>query len=40
MQYHLLASDYDGTMAHDEEVSDEIVAVLQRLKQTERVLVW
>jgi hydroxymethylpyrimidine pyrophosphatase-like HAD family hydrolase len=39
MQYLALASDYDGTLAQDGHVSEEVVAALRRLKATGRRLV-
>src|SRR5215467_742063 len=39
MRYVALASDYDGTLAHDGLVSDETLSALQRLRQSGRKLV-
>jgi hydroxymethylpyrimidine pyrophosphatase-like HAD family hydrolase len=36
MQYQALASDYDGTLAHDGHVSDETIAAIERLKASGR----
>ena len=36
MRYHILASDYDGTIAHHETVSDETVEKLKELKTSGR----
>jgi len=36
VRYHVLASDYDGTLAHHGEVSDETVRALERLRATGR----
>jgi hydroxymethylpyrimidine pyrophosphatase-like HAD family hydrolase len=30
MRYHVLATDYDGTLAHDGRVDDDTVAALKR----------
>lgn len=39
MQYLALATDYDGTLAHDSHVSDEALAAIRRLKATGRKLI-
>jgi HAD superfamily hydrolase (TIGR01484 family) len=39
MRYYALATDYDGTLAHDGEVDAATLAALQRLKQSGRHLV-
>lgn len=39
MRYHVLAVDYDGTLAHHGRVTPETVAALRRLKDTGRSLV-
>ena len=39
MRYHVLACDYDGTIAHDGRVDDETVAALGRLRNTGRRLI-
>lgn len=39
MRYHVLACDYDGTLAHDGKVDDETLAALKKLKETGRRLV-
>lgn len=39
MRYVALASDYDGTLAHDSHVSDETLGALQRLRQSGRRLI-
>jgi HAD superfamily hydrolase (TIGR01484 family) len=36
MQYQALASDYDGTLAHDSHVSEETLAAVKRLKDSGR----
>src|SRR4051812_41527905 len=36
MRYLALASDYDGTLAHDSHVSEEALAAVRRLKQSGR----
>jgi hydroxymethylpyrimidine pyrophosphatase-like HAD family hydrolase len=36
MRYLALASDYDGTLAHDSHVSDEALAAIERLKASGR----
>ncbi len=36
MRYHILASDYDGTIAHHEKVSGETVEKLKQLKTSNR----
>lgn len=36
MLYHALASDYDGTLAHDGHVSEETIAAIRRLKASGR----
>ncbi len=36
MRYHILASDYDGTIAHHEKVSGETVEKLKQLKASNR----
>lgn len=38
MRFHVLATDYDGTIAHDGVVDDETVAALERLKKSGRKL--
>jgi hydroxymethylpyrimidine pyrophosphatase-like HAD family hydrolase len=39
MQYLALASDYDGTLAHDSHVSEEALDALRRLKDSGRKLI-
>src|ERR1700759_1069526 len=39
MRYHILASDYDGTIAHNERVSEATLAKLQKVKLSNRKLV-
>jgi hydroxymethylpyrimidine pyrophosphatase-like HAD family hydrolase len=39
MRYHVLATDYDGTLAHDGRVDDATVAALRRLRESGRRLV-
>lgn len=39
MRYHVLATDYDGTLAHHERVSEEIVESLKHLKASGRKLI-
>ena len=39
MQYRLLATDYDGTIAHDGVVDAETIEALEQLKQAGRLLV-
>ncbi len=39
MQYLALASDYDGTLAHDSHVSEEALDALHRLKDSGRKLI-
>ena len=39
MRFHALATDYDGTLAHDAAVDDATVAALERLKKSGRKLV-
>src|SRR5215475_1928950 len=39
MRYHVLACDYDGTLAHNGRVSDETVAALERLRGSGRLLI-
>ena len=39
MRYHVLAADYDGTLAHDGRVDDRTLAALHRLAETGRKLV-
>ena len=39
MQYHALACDYDGTVAHDGRVDDETIAALGRLRDSGRRLI-
>jgi HAD superfamily hydrolase (TIGR01484 family) len=39
MRYLALASDYDGTLAHDSHVSEEALAALRRLKDSGRKLI-
>ena len=38
MRFHVLATDYDGTIAHDGVVDDDTVAALERLKKSGRKL--
>jgi len=38
MRYLALATDYDGTLAHDSHVSEEALAAIQRLKDSGRKL--
>jgi len=38
MRYTALATDYDGTLAHDSHVSEEALAAIQRLKDSGRKL--
>ena len=38
MRYRALATDYDGTLAHDSHVSEESLAAIQRLKDSGRKL--
>jgi hydroxymethylpyrimidine pyrophosphatase-like HAD family hydrolase len=39
MQYQALATDYDGTLAHDSHVSEETLAALQRFKASGRKII-
>ena len=39
MRFHALATDYDGTIAHDGVVDDDTLAALERLKKSGRKLV-
>src|SRR5262245_56375318 len=39
MRYLVLASDYDGTLAHDSHVSEEALAAIRRLKESGRKLI-
>ena len=39
MRYLALASDYDGTLAHDSHVSEETLAAIERLKATGRKVI-
>jgi len=39
MRYLALASDYDGTLAHDSHVSDEALAAIRRLKDSGRKVI-
>jgi len=39
MHYLALASDYDGTLAHDSHVSEEALNALRRLKESGRKLI-
>ncbi|MBC7389599.1 MAG: HAD-IIB family hydrolase [Opitutaceae bacterium] len=39
MRYHVLATDYDGTLAHDEKVATNIIDSLKRLKSSGRKLI-
>jgi hydroxymethylpyrimidine pyrophosphatase-like HAD family hydrolase len=39
MRYLALASDYDGTLAHDSHVSDEALAAVRRLKDSGRKVI-
>jgi len=39
MRYLALATDYDGTLAHDSHVSEEALAAIQRLKDSGRKLI-
>ena len=39
MRYQLLATDYDGTLAHDGRVDEKTIAALERLRETGRRLV-
>lgn len=39
MRYHALATDYDGTLAHDGRVSKSTLAALERLRATGRHLI-
>src|SRR5437868_10211980 len=39
MQYLALASDYDGTLAHDSHVSEEALDALRKLKESGRKLI-
>src|SRR5687767_2929121 len=39
MNYLVLASDYDGTLAHDSHVSEETLAAVRRLKESGRKVI-
>ncbi len=39
MRYHVLAADYDGTLAHDGEIDDPTLAALRKLRESGRKLV-
>jgi hydroxymethylpyrimidine pyrophosphatase-like HAD family hydrolase len=39
MQYQVLATDYDGTLAHDSHVEQETLAALRRLKESGRKVI-
>lgn len=39
MRYVVLATDYDGTLAHDGRVADSTIDSLQRLRQSGRILI-
>jgi HAD superfamily hydrolase (TIGR01484 family) len=39
MRYHILATDYDGTIAKDERVAPEVVEALKKLKASGRKLI-
>jgi len=39
MRYLALATDYDGTLAHDSHVSEEALTAIQRLKESGRKLI-
>src|SRR5688572_5720796 len=39
MQYLALATDYDGTLAHDSHVSEETLAALRRFKDSGRKVI-
>src|SRR5438034_2059071 len=39
MRYAALASDYDGTLAHDGRVSDDTLRALERLRQSGRKII-
>lgn len=39
MRYHVLATDYDGTLAKDERVGDQVIESLKRLKASGRKLI-
>ena len=39
MRYHALATDYDGTLAHDSHVDDETLAALRRFKESGRKVI-
>jgi len=39
MQYQALATDYDGTLAHDSHVTEETLAAIRRLKESGRKLI-
>src|SRR5829696_4446455 len=39
MQYLALATDYDGTLAHDSHVSEDTLAALRRLKDSGRKVI-
>jgi HAD superfamily hydrolase (TIGR01484 family) len=39
MRYHVLATDYDGTLAHDGRVDEPTLEALQRIKESGRKLV-
>ena len=38
MRFHVLATDYDGTIAHDGVVDADTIAALERLKKSGRKL--
>jgi hydroxymethylpyrimidine pyrophosphatase-like HAD family hydrolase len=39
MRYHVLATDYDGTLAHDGRVNEQTLAALERLRNSGRRLI-
>ena len=39
MRYHVLATDYDGTLAEDERVAPDVLSSLKRLKSSGRKLI-
>jgi hydroxymethylpyrimidine pyrophosphatase-like HAD family hydrolase len=39
MQYQALATDYDGTLAHDSHVAEETLTAIRRLKESGRKLI-
>jgi HAD superfamily hydrolase (TIGR01484 family) len=39
MRYHVLATDYDGTLAKDEQVAPDMIESLKRLKASGRKLI-